>query len=242
MVEHGHPRTGCQRGQHRLAHGVLVGQVRIQGHGGDRGAAGGGRDDGAVAVVGDQDLVAVGERDGVQGEVGALGGVGDEGDAVGVGAEVCGDPGTGLGEAVRDGDEEGVGVGVDLGAERGLGLLDRDGHRAEGAVVQVGDAGVEAEQGGPAGELLGGPGGTYRLGHCSSGDAARLSFGSSPAAAGSGRPPSCGAWGTSARARPWAPPKARRPYASSSRAAGRARRARPGRAGRGCRCRRSRGR
>lgn len=168
----------------------------IEGDGGDGGAAGGGRDDGAVAVVGDQDLVAVGERHGVQGEVGALGGVGDEGDPVGVGAQVRGDPGTGLGEAVRDGDEEGVGVGVYLGAERGLCLLDGDGDRAEGAVVEMGDARVQAEQGGPAGELLGGPGGTYRLGHCSSGGAARLSPGSSPAAAGSGRPP---------------PPKARRP-------------------------------
>ncbi|CAM5304605.1 hypothetical protein SAVIM40S_03654 [Streptomyces avidinii] len=164
MVEYGHPRTGGQRGQHGLPYGVLVRQVGIEGDGGDRGAAGGGRDDGAVAVVGDQDLVAVGERDGVEGEVGALGGVGDEGDAVGVGAEVPGDPVTGPGEAVRDGDEEGVGVGVDLGAELGLGLLDGDGHRAEGAVVQVGDAGVQAEQGGPAGELVGGSAWpTYRL-------------------------------------------------------------------------------
>lgn len=165
MVEHGHPRTGCQRGQHGLTYGVLVGQVGVQADGGDRGAAGGGRDDGAVAVVGHEDLVAVGERDGVQGEVGALGGVADEGDAVGVGAEVRGDPGTGLGEAVRDGVEEGVGVGVGLGAECGVDLLDGDGDRAVGAVVQVGDAGVQAEQGGPAGELLGGPVGTYRLGH-----------------------------------------------------------------------------
>ncbi|GAA3113299.1 hypothetical protein GCM10020254_69570 [Streptomyces goshikiensis] len=128
-------------GQYRLAHRVLVGQARIQRHGGDGGPAGGGRDDGAVAVVGDQDLVPLGQRDGVQGQVGALGGVGDEGDAVRVGAEVRGDAGAGGRDPVRDADEEGVGVLVGLGPQRRLGLLDGDGDRAEGPVVQVGDAG-----------------------------------------------------------------------------------------------------
>ncbi len=173
VVEQRHLGTGRQPGQHGLAYGVLVGQVRVQRDGVDPRAAGGGRDDRAVAVVGDQDLVTVGERDGVEGEVGALGGVGDEGHAVGVGAEVPCDTGAGPGDPVRGADEEGVRIGVQLRPERGLGLLHGERYGAEGPVVEVGDLRIQPEQPGSPGEHGGGgrtqrSGGGGRVGHGSS--------------------------------------------------------------------------
>lgn len=154
VVEDGHLGARGEPGQYGFAHGVLVGQRRVDGDPDERGAAGGGLDDGAVAVVGDQDLLAVGEPQGAQGQVGALGGVGDEGHGlrVGAGGEVGGDPGTGLGHPVGGADEEGVGVGVRLLAQGPLGFLDGYRHGAEGPVVEVGDVRVQTEESGPAGE------------------------------------------------------------------------------------------
>ncbi len=103
-------------------------------------------------MVGDQDLVAGGERDGVEGDGDAFGDVGEQGEPFGVAAEGGGDLGAGPGDPVGGVVQEGVRVAFLCGAQFGLPALDGDRDGAVRAVVEVGGTRVEGEQGGAARE------------------------------------------------------------------------------------------
>jgi hypothetical protein len=104
-----------------------------------------------VFVVGHEDFVARLPGKGAEEDVDALGGVADEHEAVGAGAEKPCEFGPGcVPEGFEFVGEEADGLVFDVVLEGVLALEDGSGAAAEGAMVQEGDVGMEGpEVGGP---------------------------------------------------------------------------------------------
>ena len=95
-------------------------------------------------MVGDHDLVVWRQGHGGQGQGEARGRIGHHGQALDVGADEGGYRAAGVRETLhQESSVEAVGVGLDLDPQSLLGFLDGPRHRAERAVVEMGDAPVE---------------------------------------------------------------------------------------------------